>query len=186
MLSRVMVVTSIFFFFVLTILVAGARCRQIFLLSVLLLSLYNYCPAASSLQHNSSYYVSPEEVLELKYVHHVCFAPALPVPCHANLFVSLERSCSSRSAMVHLLILLREQVKEMFYHGWRNYMMYAFPDDELKPLSCAGRDRMRDASRGSMDDVLGRSCSIYFYFSIYIYCVCMKPLYSLSLSPFYG
>ncbi|KAH9290761.1 hypothetical protein KI387_034878, partial [Taxus chinensis] len=30
---------------------------------------------------------------------------------------------------------LREQVRQMFYHAYDNYMQYAFPHDELKPLS---------------------------------------------------
>ena len=28
----------------------------------------------------------------------------------------------------------------MFYHAYDNYMKYAFPKDELKPLSCTGHD----------------------------------------------
>ena len=29
--------------------------------------------------------------------------------------------------------------KEMFYHGYDNYMRYAFPLDELNPVACTGR-----------------------------------------------
>ena len=29
--------------------------------------------------------------------------------------------------------------KEMFYHGYDNYMRYAFPLDELNPVECTGR-----------------------------------------------
>ena len=28
----------------------------------------------------------------------------------------------------------------MFYHAYDNYMINAFPKDELKPLSCTGYD----------------------------------------------
>ena len=31
---------------------------------------------------------------------------------------------------------LAEEVKEMFYHSYAGYMKYAFPKDELKPVSC--------------------------------------------------
>lgn len=30
---------------------------------------------------------------------------------------------------------LREAAREMFYHGFNNYMLYAFPHDELLPIS---------------------------------------------------
>lgn len=29
---------------------------------------------------------------------------------------------------------LKEEVRELFYHGYDNYMKYAFPADELMPL----------------------------------------------------
>ncbi|EDV29034.1 uncharacterized protein TRIADDRAFT_52514 [Trichoplax adhaerens] len=32
----------------------------------------------------------------------------------------------------------RRDVKEMFYHGYDNYLRHAYPYDELKPLSCQG------------------------------------------------
>lgn len=35
---------------------------------------------------------------------------------------------------------LREEVREMFYHGYDNYLRNAFPKDELLPLSCTGKD----------------------------------------------
>ena len=34
----------------------------------------------------------------------------------------------------------REQIKEMFHFGYDNYMKYAFPKDELRPISCSGVD----------------------------------------------
>lgn len=34
----------------------------------------------------------------------------------------------------------RERAKSMFYHGYDSYMKYAYPYDELKPLSCTGHD----------------------------------------------
>lgn len=44
----------------------------------------------------------------------------------------------------------------MFYHGYDNYMKHAFPEDELKPLTCKplGRDR-QDPTHIAVNDVLG-------------------------------
>eukprot|EP00808_Paulinella_micropora_P000057 g64187.t1 len=39
---------------------------------------------------------------------------------------------------------MASKVKEMFYHGWENYLTYAFPHDELKPLSCTWTDSMAE------------------------------------------
>ncbi|KAF8381581.1 hypothetical protein PRIPAC_70723 [Pristionchus pacificus] len=50
---------------------------------------------------------------------------------------------------------LKEQVLEMFMHGYDSYMKYAWPADELMPLSCAGRVRGVTPSRGDVDDSLG-------------------------------
>merc|ERR1719281_1666966 len=44
----------------------------------------------------------------------------------------------------------------MFQHGYDSYMKYAFPADELMPLSCQGRVRGVTKSRGDIDDALGR------------------------------
>ncbi|KAJ4846236.1 Alpha-mannosidase I mns4 [Turnera subulata] len=38
--------------------------------------------------------------------------------------------------------LLRDEVREMFYHAFDGYMNHAFPLDELKPLSCGGEDSL--------------------------------------------
>lgn len=34
----------------------------------------------------------------------------------------------------------REKVRSMFYHAYNGYLNYAYPKDELKPLSCTGQD----------------------------------------------
>ncbi|GAB2245362.1 hypothetical protein Droror1_Dr00000855 [Drosera rotundifolia] len=38
--------------------------------------------------------------------------------------------------------VLRDEVHEMFYHGFDGYMKHAFPLDELRPLSCGGEDSL--------------------------------------------
>lgn len=51
---------------------------------------------------------------------------------------------------------LRQETVEMFYHGYDNYMDIAFPEDELRPLSCSPltRDSGNPQNVG-LNDVLG-------------------------------
>ena len=35
---------------------------------------------------------------------------------------------------------LREEVREMFYDSFDSYMQHAYPYDELRPVSCSGRN----------------------------------------------
>lgn len=50
---------------------------------------------------------------------------------------------------------LKDQAREMFYHAYHSYMKNAYPADELMPLSCKGRFRDTEPSRGDIDDALG-------------------------------
>ena len=50
---------------------------------------------------------------------------------------------------------LRDQTVGMFRHAYDSYMKYAYPADELMPLSCRGRFRGSEPSRGNDDDALG-------------------------------
>ncbi|KAJ8764569.1 hypothetical protein K2173_006441 [Erythroxylum novogranatense] len=38
--------------------------------------------------------------------------------------------------------LLRDEVRDMFYHAFDGYMEHAFPRDELRPLTCEGEDTL--------------------------------------------
>ncbi|KAL9134181.1 MAG: hypothetical protein Q9175_004635 [Cornicularia normoerica] len=51
---------------------------------------------------------------------------------------------------------MRREAERMFYHGFDNYMKHAFPEDELKPISCAPltRDRANPAHI-ELNDALG-------------------------------
>ncbi|KAG9631093.1 hypothetical protein KCU69_g20566, partial [Aureobasidium melanogenum] len=42
---------------------------------------------------------------------------------------------------------LRKETRSVFYHGLTNYRQFAYPDDELRPLSCSPltRDRANPA-----------------------------------------
>jgi len=50
---------------------------------------------------------------------------------------------------------LREEARDMFYHGYQAYMENAYPADELMPLSCKGRWRGLEHGRGDIDEALG-------------------------------
>ncbi|KAJ9152040.1 alpha-1,2-Mannosidase [Pleurostoma richardsiae] len=51
---------------------------------------------------------------------------------------------------------LRQETVDMFYHGYDNYMKIAFPEDELRPLSCTplSRDALNPRNV-ELNDVLG-------------------------------
>uniref|UniRef100_A0AAY5L9Z6 alpha-1,2-Mannosidase n=1 Tax=Esox lucius TaxID=8010 RepID=A0AAY5L9Z6_ESOLU len=51
---------------------------------------------------------------------------------------------------------IRDQIVEMFDHAYGSYMKYAYPADELMPLSCKGRVRGLEPNRGDIDDSLGK------------------------------
>ncbi|KAK6390165.1 hypothetical protein LTR65_005765 [Meristemomyces frigidus] len=51
---------------------------------------------------------------------------------------------------------LRDDTRNLFYHGYNNYMAHAFPEDELKPISCKPQTRNRDNPADiGLNDVLG-------------------------------
>ena len=56
----------------------------------------------------------------------------------ATLWCVLVLSVGSMSTKERLE--LREKSREMFMHGYTNYLKNAFPRDELKPLTCVGED----------------------------------------------
>lgn len=39
---------------------------------------------------------------------------------------------------------LRKETEDLFYHGFENYMTHAFPDDELRPITCRPLTRDRE------------------------------------------
>lgn len=42
------------------------------------------------------------------------------------------------------LTALRKEAEDLFYHGFENYMAHAFPEDELRPISCRPLTRDRE------------------------------------------
>lgn len=62
-----------------------------------------------------------------------------------------------RNVVVDLRVVSsRQDTRDLFYHGYTNYMTHAFPEDELKPLSCKPQTRNKEnlADIG-LNDVLG-------------------------------
>ena len=55
-----------------------------------------------------------------------------------------------------VLILQRSETEHMFYHGFNNYMYHAFPEDELRPVSCKPLTRdQSNPARVELNDPLG-------------------------------
>ncbi|XP_034254051.1 ER degradation-enhancing alpha-mannosidase-like protein 3 [Thrips palmi] len=65
--------------------------------------------------------------------------------------------CTSSSVVItqEERLELRDEARDMFYHAYNAYMENAYPADELMPLSCKGRWRGKETSRGDIDDTLG-------------------------------
>jgi hypothetical protein len=51
--------------------------------------------------------------------------------------------------------LLRQETIDLFYHGYDNYMQHAFPEDELRPISCSPLTRDPNPQHIEINDVLG-------------------------------
>ncbi|CAG0883021.1 unnamed protein product [Darwinula stevensoni] len=68
---------------------------------------------------------------------------------------------------------LREEAKEMFYHAYNSYMLHAYPADELMPLSCKGRYRGSEQSRGDIDEAIGKLAALVQSFAVRL---TLKPL----------
>jgi len=50
-------------------------------------------------------------------------------------------------------LLYRNKARDMFLHGYRNYMKHAFPHDELQPISCQGRSDWGNISMTLIDSL---------------------------------
>lgn len=67
-------------------------------------------------------------------------------------FCTTLGECMTGGAIQHL----RQETRDIFYHGYDNYMRHAFPEDELRPLSCGPLTRDREnPARIELNDVLG-------------------------------
>ncbi|EPQ01690.1 ER degradation-enhancing alpha-mannosidase-like 3 [Myotis brandtii] len=69
---------------------------------------------------------------------------------------SRNLSRRSKSSVNVEITVQTNQVLEMFDHAYGNYMEHAYPADELMPLTCRGRIRGEEPSRGDVDDALGK------------------------------
>lgn len=51
---------------------------------------------------------------------------------------------------------LQDDTRSLFYHGYHNYLNHAFPEDELRPISCKPQTRNKDNPADiGLNDVLG-------------------------------
>uniref|UniRef100_A0A915L8Q5 alpha-1,2-Mannosidase n=1 Tax=Romanomermis culicivorax TaxID=13658 RepID=A0A915L8Q5_ROMCU len=84
-------------------------------------------------------------------------APFLSIECHkifTNIFDSFESRYSTFSHSEKEI--MRFEAKRMFEFAYDNYMLHAFPLDELDPIHCTGRGPdYDDASNININDVLG-------------------------------
>lgn len=51
----------------------------------------------------------------------------------------LEKKTGNEHNQMHLFFC-RKRVVDMFNHAYEGYMKYAYPLDELRPLTCDGHD----------------------------------------------
>jgi hypothetical protein len=58
------------------------------------------------------------------------------------------------SIPLNKLVMMREETRHMFFHGYDSYIAYGWPDDEIQPMSCERRSH-KNKIRGTLDDVLG-------------------------------
>ncbi|MED6184302.1 Alpha-mannosidase I mns5 [Stylosanthes scabra] len=61
-----------------------------------------------------------------------------PTFCISSMSLSQQSSWASKK------IRMRDKVRTMFYHAYDNYMTYAFPHDELKPLTKSYTDSLSE------------------------------------------
>ncbi|CAG9826207.1 unnamed protein product [Diabrotica balteata] len=54
--------------------------------------------------------------------------------------IIIQHSVAIRTYTKDDILKLREEVKEMFYHAYDSYLKFAYPYDELRPISCDGVD----------------------------------------------
>ncbi|KAF2405033.1 hypothetical protein EJ06DRAFT_485501, partial [Trichodelitschia bisporula] len=69
--------------------------------------------------------------------------------------ITLWATCA-QSMTDEAIATLRQETRDIFYHGYDNYLEHAFPEDELRPLTCGAltRDRANPAHI-EVNDVLG-------------------------------
>jgi len=48
---------------------------------------------------------------------------------------------------------LKGRTRDLFYHSYDNYMKYAFPMDELKPISCSGSSEFGNLTMTLIDSL---------------------------------
>lgn len=113
------------------------------------------------------------------HIHYIFLDPLCPV--NVILYYEENSLLPLQDANSIVLCISREEARDMFYHAYNAYMVSfyflsvdcaiflylsvnkyftlqenAYPADELMPLSCKGRWRGKESSRGDIDDTLGK------------------------------
>jgi hypothetical protein len=74
----------------------------------------------------------------------------------AVLIASLASAAIVQAQTPGQIKALRKEAEDLFYHGFDNYMTYAFPEDELRPISCKPLTRDREnPAHTEVNDPLG-------------------------------
>ncbi|KAF9188025.1 alpha mannosidase-like protein [Haplosporangium sp. Z 767] len=82
--------------------------------------------------------------------HYFRQLPPITNPSKSAGKIVTERMTESRR------LLLRQEAKDMFLHGYHGYLHHAFPKDELNPIACIGRGPdKRNPKNINVNDVLG-------------------------------
>ncbi|KAG0265396.1 alpha mannosidase-like protein [Mortierella polycephala] len=82
--------------------------------------------------------------------HYFRQLPPITNPSKSAGKIVTERMTESRR------LLLRQEAKDMFFHGYHGYLHHAFPKDELNPIACIGRGPdKRNPKNINVNDVLG-------------------------------
>ncbi|KIJ56728.1 glycoside hydrolase family 47 protein [Sphaerobolus stellatus SS14] len=79
------------------------------------------------------------QIAKLSPFWSICFL-LLVVPIHAKWFWESKPVPETKRSWTALRkLIFRERVRGLWTHAFDNYMLHAFPMDELRPLSCVGR-----------------------------------------------
>ncbi|RYP75422.1 hypothetical protein DL769_003816 [Monosporascus sp. CRB-8-3] len=93
---------------------------------------------------------------ELRYPRRRCASSASLIALFGVIILPWLGSVGVEAMRSSRVAELRHETVDMFYHGFDNYMKIAFPEDELRPISCTPLTRDRLNPRNvELNDVLG-------------------------------
>ncbi|KAK5704675.1 hypothetical protein LTR17_021677 [Elasticomyces elasticus] len=82
--------------------------------------------------------------------------PTRPYPTALHISIWLLLTTLTTCMIPDEISSLRASTRDLFYHGYDNYLLHAFPEDELRPISCQPQTRNADNPADiGLNDVLG-------------------------------